>query len=244
MRFMLPFLATLLVLTCGCQHAGRQPGVRPASPDLGQVEATWAARTPSDAGVAGYATALDQLNPGSRAPFNATDGLTLEEAEAVALLFNPDLRVARLDARVPLLGAQQSGRWEDPQFDLDVLKIFQSVASPWVLFSALRFTVPLSGRLGAERAAAFAEADAAFREAQAAEWQVVTDLRAAWSRWTTAGERVALIESYLVDLDEVLEIARAQRASEQISGPQLRVLAMEQVRWKGELMAIRADHER
>jgi len=56
------------------------------------------------------------------APFNTADGLTPHEAEAVALHFNPQLRVARAAANVPLASAKQAGWWPDPQFEAEVLR--------------------------------------------------------------------------------------------------------------------------
>lgn len=54
--------------------------------------------------------------------FDASDGLSLAEAEAVALHFNPQLRIARASADVPLASAQESGWWPDPQFQAGVLR--------------------------------------------------------------------------------------------------------------------------
>ncbi|MCB9858375.1 MAG: TolC family protein [Phycisphaerales bacterium] len=54
--------------------------------------------------------------------FDASDGLSLAEAEAVALHFNPQLRVVRASADVPLASAQEAGWWPDPQFQAGVLR--------------------------------------------------------------------------------------------------------------------------
>lgn len=204
----------------------------------------WRARSPRAQGVRAYAASLEGLNPGRRGAFDATDGLTLEEAESVALVFNADLRVARLRARVPLAGAHEAGVPEDPRLELDFLHIVRSIATPWILASAVKVTLPLSGRLGRERDRAFAEADAALRAAHLAEWSLVVGLREAWNRWSATGERIALLESHLVRVDAVLAIALAQREAEQIGAPQARVLEIEQVTRTGELDALRLLHER
>ncbi len=239
MRYIVLLSIVLLVLASGgCQSYRANP------PILDSHARAWHQRQPDADGVRAYAQSLVRLNAGARAPFEVSDGLTLEEAESVALLLNPELRVTRLEARVPLLGAREAGRPEDPEFELDLLRILESVSSPWILGTGLRFTVPISGRLQAERARAFAEADAALCAAYVAELSVVTRLRRAWNQWTATGERVVLLQAHLTGLDDMLKIARAQREANQIGGPQLGVLELEQVRRLGELDALRSDQVR
>jgi len=132
--------------------------------------------------------------------FNAADGLTLVEAEVVALFFNPDLRVARLRAKVPTIGAASAGRWSDPYFQLDVERILESVAHPWVASGTLNFTIPLSGRLGVERDRALAEADVEIRRAYEREANLRAGLRRAWMDWSAVSRRAELTEEYLGDL--------------------------------------------
>ena len=231
-------LALLLFCLVGCQ------AYRPTPPDLPAHQAAWQKRLPDAEGVRAYDASLARLGVDSAGAFDVGDGISLGEAETIALLCNPRLRVARLEARVPLLGAQQAGLWDDPEFGLDVLRILQNVGSPWVIGTGLMFTVPISGRIRAEQVRAFAEADAALCAAHAAEWAVVFDLRGTWSQWTAAGERVELGEEYLNGLAEVLVLAQAQREANQIGAPQLRVLQLEQARRKGDLIAVRGEQRR
>ncbi len=222
-------------------------GCRPPSvevPRLVPDTIAWHARSPLEESARRYAAALNRLNSSSRGDFDAADGLTLEEAESVALIFNPDLRVARLEARVPLVGASQSGVPDDPRLQFDALRVLQSVSSPWVLATGIGFTIPLSGRLAAERVRAFAEADAALRAALVSEWSLVVRLREAWIEWSATEHRIALLEAYLSQLDEILLAARAQRAAGQIDATELRVLDLEQVSRAGELVVLRAQQVR
>ncbi len=201
----------------------------------------WRSRSPDGAGVRAYAADLDRLNAGKRAPFDASDGITLAEAEAVALLFNQSVRVARLRARVPVLGAKHAGLPEDPRVELDLLRILESVSSPWILASGVKFTVPLAGRLEGERALALADADAAVRAAHVAEWDLVVEVRDEWSKWSAMHERAALLEEHLRSVDEVHDIAKAQGQARQISVPQVRVLELESVTRTGELESLRRE---
>ncbi len=186
-----------------------------------------------------YAASLSRLNEGERAEFDVADGIDVTEAEAIALLFNPDLRVARMKARVPLAGARNAGLPDDPRFELDLLRILQSVSSPWVLGTGLQLTVPLSGRLAAERAQAFADASAAERAAHLAEWEHVVALRAAWTRWSATSERVRLVEQHLESVKQILASATALQEAGQIGVAQKRVLELEQVTRTGELNGLR-----
>lgn len=203
--------------------------------------ANWLARTPRHESVQTYALTLDNLNPGAHGPFDVSDGVTLDEAESVALLFNPDLRVVRLEARVPLVGAQQSGVPDDPRLQLDALRVLQSISNPWVLATGLGFTIPLSGRLAAERVRAFAEADAALRAALVREWAIVIKLREAWNDWSAVQERATLLQAHIAQLEGIVQIARKQREAGQLGVTDLRILELEQVSRAGDLMVLRAE---
>src|SRR5688500_8874313 len=86
----------------------------PAPLDLEGYRASLHARDVTGAGVRDYARRLAEGGTGPAGPYDPTDGLSLDEAEVVALFFNPQLRLARLDAAVRRLGAAEAGRWEDP----------------------------------------------------------------------------------------------------------------------------------
>ena len=231
-----PVLVALLgcALLLGCRSRG---GSVPESiePD----RESWISRLPATATVQEYATELARLNSDVPASFDPSDGLSVREAEAVALVFNGELRRARLDARVPLLGARQAGVAEDPRFEFDLLRVLESVSNPWVAISGLKFTVPLSNRLADERIAAFASASAAWRAALVAEAALLTELRSAWISWSATHERIRLLEGHLRAVEEVLLIANSQLKAEQIGATEARVLELEKVSRGGDLVAER-----
>lgn len=147
-------------------------------------------------------------DPWAQAPaVERADGIDLAEAERVALVLNPSLRAARLKARIPAEGALRAGRLDDPELDIDVMRIVEGVEQPWILGSAVAFTLPLSGRLGAEKAKANAEGRAALVEAWIAERETVRDLRRAWAEWTEASASVAIVDGTRARLDEIARIA-------------------------------------
>ena len=106
-------VALLLVLPAGCARYQRAPL------QLEQYAEAWPARQLDTPTVRAYATALARAED-EQQPFDPADGLSLAEAEAVALLFNPRLRLARAQADVPSAGAAETGWWPDPQFEVGV----------------------------------------------------------------------------------------------------------------------------
>ena len=228
----LPPLCLLAALLTGCQS------YRPSPLDLGGHASRWASRDAAAPEVAEYAARLAALGEAATEPFDAADGLSLREAEAVALFFNPRLRVARLTAKVPLVGAKEAGRWEDPELAIDGERIIESVDDPWVLGGTISFTVPLSGRLGVERGRAFAEADAGRLRAYVEEAAVLADLRRAWAEWTAARQRHELATQYLGALDEVLRSAEALLRAKEVDATDVRPFQIERATRRAELQSL------
>jgi len=103
--------ALLLVLT-GCARYERRPL------ELEQYAETWVLHDINVDSIREYAETL--ADGEEDAPYDPSDGLCLAEAEAVALVFNPQLRLARAQAEVPLASAREAGWWPDPEFEAKV----------------------------------------------------------------------------------------------------------------------------
>jgi outer membrane protein TolC len=101
----------LLVLT-GCATYERR------ALELEQYVEDWSHRQISVDSTSEYAETL--ADGEENVPYDPSDGLSLAEAEAVALVFNPQLRLARAQAEVPLASARQAGWWPDPEFEAKV----------------------------------------------------------------------------------------------------------------------------
>lgn len=245
MKIHSPLVYCLLMSMLGCQ------AYEPLSLDLDSHDQAWSNRLSdagsgdggSDGNVKAYAEQLAQLNATNAVTFDASDGLSLPEAELVALLFNAELRAARLSAKVPRLGAAEAGRWADPELDFDLLRIADSVKDPWIVGASLSFTIPLSGRLNIEKDKALADADVEWRRVLLAEWKAIIKLRVAWNHWSGTTQRITLVEQYLKQLDGVVGIAEKQRQANRIGAPQLRVLQLEKVTRVGQLNALH-NHEK
>jgi hypothetical protein len=203
-----PLIAAALigvaVLPTGCQH------YEPRPLDLESHHLAWSARTPGDESIRALADRLAETGDGG--VFDPTDGLTLEEAEVVALVYNPDLRLQRLRAGIVAARAGEAGRWADPEFSFDLLRVTQGVPSPWVITPGLALTIPISGRLEAEKAKAGAALRVALTEIAEQEWATRLDLRAAWLRWSSALVRGEQASRLLASL-EPLAAAAARLAN-------------------------------
>ena len=88
------FVALLAVMLPSCQSVPERPL---------QLESSLAAlgeRAIAPEPVAEYARALATARGEAPSALDESDGLTLREAEAVALWYNADLRIARLEGRL------------------------------------------------------------------------------------------------------------------------------------------------
>ena len=229
----------LILLSCplaltACQQYAPSPLNLPAH------QADLAARDPFAPEVVAYAErlAIPSTQP-SR--FDANDGLSLKEAEVVALFFNPELRLARLKADVPRVGAREAGRWEDPELGIDGERIIEGVDDPWVLGGMVNLTIPISGRLGVEREVAQSEADTAVVRALAEERRVLAELRAAWAEWSASHERASLTRQLVAELDPVVERAERLRTAGELDPVDARLLRIERVSQTAKLRSYEAD---
>lgn len=196
------------LLLAGCQSYTPKPV------DLHAHRALWYERGPASPEVADFARELAAAS-GSPAPMDLADGLSIAEAEVVALVYNPDLRLARLRAGVTRATADNAGRWDDPVLGGNVARFIQSAAHPWMLMTTLGLTLPVSGRLSVERQRAGAEHAAAISRVYEQEWGVRTELRRAWARWSAADHRVRTTRQYLESLDALVKIvAQLEEAGE------------------------------
>jgi len=182
----------------GCQSY--QPSPLAASTHAG----IWRERGPSDEKVRDFARRIETTAPRS-ITFNPSDGLTMAEGEVVALIYNPDLRVARLKAGVAQATAEHAGRWDDPELSIDLLKVTQSVPNPWIVGSALSLTLPISGRLAVEKSRANAELHSELARVAEEEWKTLRDLRKAWLTWSADRLRLEQAERIVGSLDSVVE---------------------------------------
>jgi outer membrane protein, heavy metal efflux system len=172
----------LCALAAACQSYERRPLDLEAH--LAFVNTT----RPDRSALADFVEHLAQDGQDVPERFDLADGLSVAEAEVLALFHNPDLRLARLGADVALAGREHAGLWEDPVFGFDAAQVL----SPGSLLEyglTLGVSLPLSGRLGVLEDLADARVEVAARRVVEAEWSLRFDVRRAWSAWSVARER-------------------------------------------------------
>lgn len=180
----------------GCQS------YEPKPLDLAAHREAWLRQTPGDEPVREFAAGLRQ--GASDGPFDPGDGLSLSEAEVVALVLNPSLRLARLEAGVSAATAKYAGLWDDPQLAIDFLSSGGSSGEPFPVTPGLAFTIPVSGRLEAAKAEADAALAATLTAVAEQEWAVRIAVRRAWCRWSASTIRMEQIQALLGMIDPLV----------------------------------------
>ena len=236
----LPRLRILVLIVTAAWGSGGCQSYRRSPLDLAAHGRAWHARDAAGAGVTAYASRLLAQSPGATT-YDPADGLTLREAEPVALFFNPRLRAARLRATVAAAGAAEAGRWEDPVLGVDAERILTSVAEPWVLAGTLAVTLPLSGRLAAGKQRATAEADVERLRVLTEEQDALAELRDEWLRWSASLQRVELTAEFLKELEALAGAADRLRRAGELDPAAGRLFEIERVTQQSRLQVLEAE---
>lgn len=227
--------ALILVVAGGCQS------YRPQPLELSAHRQAFLARAAEAPEVAEFARSLAERDGGAERVFEPADGITLWEAEAIALVFNTDLRLARLRAGVTAAGAAEAGHWEDPTIGVDLTRIIQSTAHPWKLASAFGLTIPISGRLEIEKAKASAEHATELARVAEEEWHVRMDLRRAWTHWSALSAELATTRDFLTRADQILRIVELMERAGEVARTEARLFRIERARAALELIVLEAN---
>jgi len=231
---------SLLLFTSGCQHLPPRPL------DLAETRATLQARELDLEPIQAYAAALASTAHDEAAPFDLNDGLSLREAQAVALWYNADLRIARLEAAQAGAVAQAAGRWSDPDLGLEggekavdsdeagFLRDAGNTTRSWINAGSLSITIPLSGRLRAEKRLHATAHEAALLRAAEAEWQLLGTVREAWAEWSATKARVDLLKQHLDLLGQFADTANALATAGELGSSSARLFAIERIRKEAE----------
>ncbi|MDJ0740166.1 MAG: TolC family protein [Gammaproteobacteria bacterium] len=210
----------------GCATRPMQ-GVEPAA-----VAAAWHA---IDAAAASAAVGA-ALPPATAARgFDLADGISLAEAEATALFFNPSLRATRLQIGIAESEAHYARLWQDPELDVDGAYILDDVDEPWVLGAGLAVTIPLSGRPALAKELAESKIDAGAAAALGAEWALLTLLRREWLSLAHWDARIDLLQRSVAELQQLIELAPRLRAAGTLKLVDERLLRIQRQRALGEL---------
>lgn len=229
-------LSTMALIT-GCQS------YTPSPLEVAGHREAWQARTPADESVTAFAERLNETAPDKPVAYDPLDGISLAEGELIAWVYNPDLRLARLKAGVALATADHAGRWDDPQLGVDLLRITESVSDPWIVTGGLAITLPISGRLEAEKSRADAAYQAELLKVAEAEWKVRHDVRLVWLEWSASKAKLDQ-QTQLIDMIGTLVDATSKLADAgELPRTEAGLFAIERVQRQYELRRLRGQVE-
>lgn len=216
----------------------------PAPVDLLAHARLFAERIPDGEIVRAFAQSLHPQAPGVDG-FDVGDGLSLEEARLVALLFNPSLRAVRAQAEVARATAELAGLWEDPELSGSFFYVLENVwQHNWFAGAYVAQTLPITGRPGLEKALAESQHAQALIEARRSEADVLNRLDAAWARLSAARLRVGLLVELVQRLSDLEEVASRLVKSQALTQIEARAFTLGRIRHQADLVVARGGAER
>lgn len=233
MRILSHALVGVTLVMAACQS------YRPEPIDLAMHAQEFAARLPASEAVREYVAVLQRRLPETRA-YDPTDGIDLHEARLLALLFNPELRAARLRAGVARASRDYAGLWTDPALSVNFARILESVAHPWIVVGDLDLTIPITGRPGLARELAGTQLALAWTEARAAESRILAELDLRFVEWATSREQERLLVEMIERLRPIEEIAQRLSEAQEITSLEARPFTLERVSREADLLRQRA----
>jgi cobalt-zinc-cadmium efflux system outer membrane protein len=176
--------------------------------------------------------------------FDPSDGVSLAEAEAVVLVFNRDLRNARLAAGVTQASAENGGLWRDPSLGVDFSQIVSGASQGLETIVTIGFTLPLSGRLELEKKRLGAGHAAQLARVAAREWEVVAALRRAWTERAAIARHVEATRDVLARVEQVTAIVDRMEAAGELARIEARLFRIEDAKLRARLSALESDLSR
>ncbi|MFN9124355.1 MAG: TolC family protein [bacterium] len=187
---------------------------------------------------------LAELNaraqPGAGA-FDPSDGISLAEAEAIALVFNRDLRTARLAAGVTKASADNAGLWRDPVLGVDLTKIVSGASQGVEAIVSVGFTLPISGRLELEKNRLGAEHAAELARVAALEWNTIAALRRAWTERAGIARAVEATRDVLQRVEQVTAIVDRMEQAGELARIEARLFRIEDAKLRSRLALLESD---
>jgi CRISPR system Cascade subunit CasA len=178
-----------------------------------------------------FAKSLLADNSNDGESYDPTDGITLREAQAITMWYNPEVRAARSGIQYAEAIANDSGKWADPLVAPSIgrKKVDTDSGSDrnWIIESGLKITLPISGRLGAERNLRGAQQDVAVLAAQEAEWNASRELQEAWMQWSASTESFKLLDEHIGSLAKLVDTTEALAKAGELSTVNVRFLRIE-----------------
>jgi outer membrane protein TolC len=187
---------------------------------------------------------LAELNaraqPGAGA-FDPSDGISLAEAEAIALVFNRELRAARLATGVTQASADNAGLWRDPVLGVDLTKIVSGASQGVEAIVSVGFTLPISGRLELEKKRLGSEHAAELARVAALEWSTVAALRRAWTERAVIARGVEATRDVLQRVGQVTAIVDRMEQAGELARIEARLFRIEDAKLRARLASLESE---
>ncbi|MCX5652857.1 MAG: TolC family protein [Planctomycetota bacterium] len=189
---------------------------------------------------------LEEMNARAQASAGATafdpsDGISLAEAEAIALVFNRDLRIARLAAGVTQASAENGGLWRDPTLGVDLTQIVSGASQGLEAIVTVGFTLPISGRLELEKQRLGAEHAAELARVADREWQTIAALRRAWTERAATAREVEAARDVLGRVEQVTAIVDRMEQAGELARIEARLFRIEDAKLRSRLASLESD---
>ncbi|WIO75213.1 TolC family protein [Porticoccaceae bacterium LTM1] len=158
--------------------------------------------------------------------FDLRDGVSLQEAQLIALLFNPELARMRIAAELPLVGKSIRSLWPDPELELEFEPVSDAVNDDWLLNAKLGVALPLSFRLGTELKKADSQYQAELAKLIKAEKDQINEIEGLWVKLYVVEQKRQVMKEHLAGLEEIIGRAGQSLSLATITAADLQSLAL------------------
>lgn len=249
-------MSCALPLAAGCLHLPPEPL------QLDTVRAQWQGRPLDIEPIAAYAAALGGDDPEMLGPFDPSDGLSLHEAQAVALWYNAELRIKRLEALRAGAATARAALWPDPELSVTggeqevagsrlvpfrqpdgttSLREVPVIERAWLSVISLDLTIPLSGAPKARQRLHRTEHAVAEWRAVEAEWDVLHEVKRLWIDWSASLEHARLLEAHVDLMGRITPTATGLAEAGELFPAYARMLSIEQKRVETEVQRVHSE---
>lgn len=128
--------------------------------------------------------------------------ITLEDAQTLGLLLNPELNSARARLAKSEAVKKESGWWQDPAYGLSTKRNMSTSIQPWAYTSSLTFTIPVTGLPGLEEEISEHYAESDFWTLVQEEIDFRVELRTLWIEYAVATKKLEITEAYLEKIEQ------------------------------------------
>jgi outer membrane protein TolC len=178
--------------------------------------------------------------------FDPVRGLAPDDAVAVALYLNPELRAFRLERGVSEGELVAAGVLPNPNLQVSYLFLdtFTKSLGTSAFGFGLNWSPPRPGEVGAKQARAEARIEEVRAQVAGAEWLLASDVRKAYVALWAAGERLRVFDASLRLRERIRNFVRSKRELGDANKLDLNLVEIEYVDAVRERAAAANEHER